>query len=433
MFLSDCLGASKEGHLTIGGLDSVGLAERFGTPLYVMDENLIRENIRSFKQSIDRYYAGRGMVAYASKAFSCKAIYKIAAEEGIGTDVVSAGELYTAMSAGFDPKMIVYHGNNKTAEELAAAVDKGVGRIVVDNLTELELLCGIARSAKKKVRILFRIKPGVDAHTHSFIRTGQIDSKFGLALETGEAMEAVKAALGCPELELVGIHCHIGSQIFDIDPFQHAAEVMLRFMGSVRDECGYLLKELNLGGGFGIKYLPEHDPDDYDTYMKRVSETVEHTTADLKLEKPFIIIEPGRSIVGPAGITLYKVGAVKHIPGVRTYVSVDGGMTDNPRYILYQSEYDVMIANRATEQKTDVVTVAGRCCESGDLIQENAPIQTPHVGDVMAVLATGAYNYSMASNYNRLPKPAVVFVKDGEARTVIRRETLEDLVRNDLE
>ena len=433
MFISDCLNVNKEGHLTIGGISTVSLAEKYGTPLYVMDENLIRDNIRSFKKSIERYYAGHGLVAYASKAFACKAMYAICKDEGIGVDVVSGGELYTALQAGFDPENIVFHGNNKTPDELAMAVKAGVGRIVVDNISELHLLDGIARAAGKNVRIMFRIKPGVDAHTHNFIRTGQIDSKFGFALETGEAMAAVEEALKLPELTLVGLHCHIGSQIFDIEPFEHAAEVMLQFMGEIKNKYGAVLKELNLGGGFGIKYLPEHDPDDYDTYMKRVSTVVKKTTAQLGMPEPFILIEPGRSIVGPAGITLYKVGAIKEIPGIRTYVSIDGGMGDNPRYILYQSDYDVMVANKAAEQKTEVVTVAGKCCESGDLIQENASIQHVEVGDVLAVLATGAYNYSMASNYNRIPRAAVVFVKDGRDRLAIRRETYDDLVLCDCE
>ena len=349
MFISDCLDVNQLGHLTIGGYDTVELAQSYGTPLYVMDEMQIRENCRKYVNSIRSYYKGNGMALYASKAFSCKAIYKIVQQEQMGVDVVSGGELYTAKAAGFPAEKIVFHGNNKTPEELVMAVEYGVRRIVVDNLSELELLNEIAASADKTVDILFRIKPGIDAHTHDFVKTGQIDSKFGFALETGEAMEAVKAAIIQPHLRLKGVHCHIGSQIFDIDPFEHAAEVMMGFIADIKRECGYEIEELNLGGGFGIKYLPENNPVPYDSYMERVSKVVYACCDRLGVKVPFIYVEPGRSIVGAAGITLYTVGAIKEIPNVRTYVSVDGGMTDNPRYILYKSEYDAVIANKADQ------------------------------------------------------------------------------------
>lgn len=432
MFVSDCLDVNALGHLTIGGVDTIALAQQFGTPLYVMDEQQIRANCRKYKNSIDRFYDGNGIVAYASKAFCCKAICKIALEEGLGLDVVSSGELYTAKSVGFPPERIYFHGNNKTVPELADALAYGVGRIVVDNLTELELLNKLAAAQHKKVKIMLRIKPGIDAHTHAFIRTGQIDSKFGLALETEEAMQAVKAALACSHIELTGIHCHIGSQIFDIAPFELAAQVMLGFIAQIKDETGTELCELNLGGGFGIKYAPDHQPAEYDAYMECVSATVHKKCAELGLQVPYITIEPGRSIVGTAGITLYTVGSVKKIPDVRTYVAIDGGMADNPRYIMYQSEYHAMIANKANQQRDMTVTVAGKCCESGDLIGEGMVIQQTQPGDTLAVLATGAYNYSMASNYNRLPRPAVVMVNEGVARTVIMRESFEDILKNDL-
>ncbi|MBC8584068.1 diaminopimelate decarboxylase [Youxingia wuxianensis] len=432
MFVSDCLNVNELGHLTIGGRDTVELAQTFGTPVYVMDEQQIRKSCESYRESINKYYGGQGLVAYASKAFCCKAICKMIDEEGLGLDVVSIGELYTAQSVNFPPEKIFFHGNNKTVQELLAALEYEVGHIVVDNLTELEILNQLAISQNKKANIMFRIKPGIDAHTHDFVRTGQIDSKFGLALETGEAMQAVKAAVGMSHINLKGLHCHIGSQIFDIEPFQHAAQVMLGFMAEIKAQTGLELSELNLGGGFGIKYLPEHDPVEYDRYMMLVSQTVKTTCQEKGLKTPFIIIEPGRSIVGPAGITLYTVGSVKEIPGIRTYVSVDGGMGDNPRYILYQSEYEALIANKAGQPKTRTVTIAGKCCESGDLLGENMPIQEVAPGDILAVLATGAYNYSMSSNYNRISKPAVVMIKDQQARTVVKRETLEDIVRNDL-
>lgn len=432
MFVSDCLNVNELGHLTIGGMDTVALAEQYGTPLYVMDEEQIRSNCRKYKNSIDRFYNGNGIAAYASKALCCKALCKIAMEEGMGLDVVSGGELHTAMSVGFPPEHIFYHGNNKTVEELVTALQYGVGRIVVDNLTELDVLNQLASAQGKNVNIFFRIKPGIDAHTHEFIRTGQIDSKFGLALETGEAMEAVKLASAYKNITLKGLHCHIGSQIFDIEPFELAAQVMLGFIADIKRETGMELHELNLGGGFGIKYVPDHQPVEYDRYMERVSKVVHQTCAQLGLQIPYIIIEPGRSVVGNAGITLYTIGAVKNIPNVRTYVSVDGGMTDNPRYALYHSEYHALVANKANQQRDMTVTVAGKCCESGDLIGEGMLIQKAQAGDILAVLATGAYNYSMSSNYNRLPKPPVVMVKDGESRVVIKRETYDDILKNDL-
>ncbi|MCI8492563.1 MULTISPECIES: diaminopimelate decarboxylase [Anaerotruncus] len=433
MFVSDCLGLNKLGHLTIGGCDTVALAQTYGTPLYVMDEDEIRRACASYRSSIERYYDGRGLVTYASKAFCCKAACKIAAEEGLGLDVVSGGELYTAISAGFPAERIFFHGNNKTVQELTEALAYGVGQIVVDNFDELETLNQLALSRGEPANILFRIKPGIDAHTHDFVRTGQIDSKFGLALETGEAMQAVRAAVSMQGVRLRGVHCHIGSQIFDIEPFEHAAEVMLGFIADVRDQTGCELEILDLGGGFGIKYLPEHDPVEYDRYMQRVARTVRRVSQARGIKTPFIVIEPGRSIAGPAGVTLYTAGAVKEIPGVRTYVSIDGGMCDNPRYILYRSEYEAMVANKASQPKTRTVTLAGKCCESGDLIGEGMQIQEIHPGDIIAVLATGAYNYSMSSNYNRIPRPPVVMLRGGQARVVVKRETYEDLVRNDLE
>jgi len=432
MFVSDCLGVNALGHLTIGGRDTVELAQTFGTPLYVMDENEIRRACRSYRKSIDEYYGGNGLAAYASKAFSCLEMCRIAAQEGMGLDVVSGAELYTALAAGFPVEKIFFHGNNKTPEELTYAVRNNVGRIVVDNLYELEILAQVAKAAGKTVPVMLRVKPGVDAHTHDFVKTGCIDSKFGLALENGEAFEAVRRTLELHDLRLTGLHCHIGSQIFDIEPFELAARVMLELIGRIKRRLHFEIDELNLGGGFGIKYIPGHDPVEYEKYMKRVSGVVKGACREQGIKTPFIIIEPGRSIAGPAGITLYKVGGIKDIPGVRTYVSVDGGMADNPRFALYQSEYDMLIANRAQEQKTGRVTVAGRCCESGDLLGEAVPLQKVKAGDILAVLVTGAYNYSMSSNYNRLPKPAVVLVNGEDARVIVRRETYEDVVRNDV-
>ncbi|ADU26029.1 diaminopimelate decarboxylase [Ethanoligenens harbinense] len=432
MFVSDCLNVNLRGHLTIGGCDTLELAEQFGTPLYVMDEATITQNCRKYVESIGTYYNSRGRVYYASKAFCCKEICRIMENAGMGLDVVSGGELYTAMSVGFPADRICFHGNNKTPGEINYALDCGVGRFVVDNLTELALLNTLALARNKKPSVLFRIKPGIDAHTHNFIRTGQIDSKFGLALETGEAEEAVRQAVALPGVSLTGMHCHIGSQIFDIAPFELAAEVMVNFMADMRDRHGADLTELNLGGGFGIQYVPGQNPVPYDRYMQAVSETVKKTCEARDMETPFIMLEPGRSIVASAGITLYTVGAVKDIPGVRTYVSVDGGMGDNPRYALYQAEYAAVVAGKAAEKPTETVTIAGKCCESGDLIQEHTAIQPVQAGDILAVFATGAYNYSMASNYNRIPRPATVMIRDRQPRVIIRRESFEDLVRNDV-
>lgn len=432
MFVSDCLDVNAQGHLTIGGLDTVELAKEFGTPLYVMDENQIRQHCRDFVESMNETYDGHGHVLYASKAFSCKEMCRICKEEGMGLDVVSGGELYTALQAGFPADRIYLHGNNKTADELQMALDAGIARIIVDNLTELHTLNELAAQAGRKADIMFRIKPGIDAHTHSFIRTGQIDSKFGLALETGEAMAGVREALRMAHINLCGLHCHIGSQIFDIDPFDLAARVMIEFIAEIKKETGFAVRELNLGGGFGIKYRSKDRPEACRAYMGRVAKAVRSHAAFCGVETPDIFIEPGRSIAGTAGITLYTVGAVKNIPGVRTYASVDGGMDDNPRYILYQSDYEVVCANRADKPRDTTVTVAGKCCESGDLIQEHAPVQSLEPGDILAVLSTGAYNYSMSSNYNRIPRPPVVMVRDGKARVVVRRETYDDLIRNDL-
>lgn len=420
------------GELILGGVGVKTLAAQYGTPLYVMDENVIRSNMRAFKSSMDKYYGGKGLVCYASKAFSCKEIYRIAKEEGIGADVVSIGEMYTAKSIGFPMDQVCFHGNNKTRRELEAALDWGVTRIVVDNLTELHTLSALAKEKGIIAEILLRIKPGIDAHTHNFIRTGQIDSKFGLALETGEAMEGVKEALAAESVTLRGLHCHIGSQIFSVDPFVHAAEVMMGFLGQIKAETGVELPELNLGGGFGILYTDEDEPVPFGDYMEPVSRAVKASAEKLGLSQPFVLIEPGRSIVGEAGTTLYTVGSVKEIPDIRTYVSVDGGMGDNPRYILYQAKYDMILANRVNEPATETVTVAGRCCESGDLLGENVPLAPAKPGDLLAVFATGAYNYSMASRYNRVGIPPVVMVKDGASRVIVRGESLEDLVRNDL-
>lgn len=432
MFTERNLSVNERNHLVIGKNDTVELAKKFGTPLYVMDEELIRENCRIYKNAIDKYYGGNGLVLYANKAFCTVSMCRLIAEEGLGADVVSGGELYTALKAGFPTDKIYFHGNNKTDEELLMAVENGVGNIIVDNAYELERINNIAKEHGVVQNIMFRIKPGIDAHTHNYIKTGQIDSKFGVALENGEAFEICAQAKDMPNVNLNGLHCHIGSQIFDVEPFCKAAEVMLNFAGDLKDRLGIEIKNLNLGGGYGIMYTENDDPVPYDEYIKNVSAVVKNTAEKRGLQTPFILMEPGRSIVGPAGITLYTVGGVKDIKGVRKYVSVDGGMGDNPRYILYHAEYSAVIANRAGDAPTDKVTVAGKCCESGDLLLENTMLAPAREGDILAVLGTGAYNYSMASNYNRIPRPAVVLVCNGDAKVAVRRETYEDILQNDV-
>ena len=428
---SESLQINAQGHLTIGGCDAVELAREYGTPLYVLDETGVRAACRSYRDSIDRFYGGRGMVCYASKAFCCKEICRIMHDEGMGLDVVSEGELYTALSAGFPAEKICFHGNNKTDSELLYALRENVGLMIVDNDYELERLNRFAGEMGKRPNIAFRIKPGVDAHTHDFVRTGQIDSKFGVALENGEALAIIKKALAMQHLRLKGVHCHIGSQIFELEPFELAAERMVELMAQVRDETGYVIEELDLGGGFGICYTEKDAALRYDSYMEKVSVVVKEACERLHFPQPFMMLEPGRSIVGPYGVTLYTVGAIKEIPGVRIYAAVDGGMTDNPRYALYQSRYTVYHAHKSGSlERFDVV---GRCCESGDIIQPGVELPGDTCrGDLLAVCTTGAYNYSMASNYNRLCRPALVMVRGGKARLAVRRQTFADLVACDL-
>lgn len=408
------------------------LCEKYGTPLYVLDENAVRSHCRLYKDAVDKCYGGNGLIFFASKALCNTAVVKLVKEEGLGADVVSGGELYTALRAKMEPEKICMHGNNKTDEEIDFAVKSGVGRIVVDNLPELERINEAAKSYNKKQKILFRIKPGIDAHTHNFIMTGQIDSKFGFALETGEAEEAVLKALEYKNLVIGGVHCHIGSQIFEAEPFEAAAKVMIDFIATIKEKTGCEMTELNLGGGFGVTYTDNDDPIQFDKYIEEVSLVIKDEAKKRNVKLPFIMMEPGRSITATAGVTLYRVGAVKEIPGIRKYVSVDGGMCDNPRYILYQAEYTALCANKAGDKKTDVMTLAGKCCESGDLLGENMPVQPMEPGDIVAVLTTGAYNYSMASNYNRICRPAMVMVNNGESRIIVKRESFEDLVRNDV-
>ncbi len=433
MLKHDHMQINQEGHLVLAGCDTTDLCKKYGTPLYAFDEDRIRENMREYKNSIDEFYGGKGLCLYASKAFSTMYMYKIAQEEGLGVDVVSGGELYTALKAGFNPQNIVFHGNNKSAEEIEMAIKENVGRIVVDGDGEIEKIDFFCRKYSKKANILIRVKPGVDAHTHEFISTGHIDCKFGFAIANGEALEFIRYAMTFKDtVNITGLHCHIGSQIFLFEPFRHTAEIMMNFYVTLKNELGLTLPELDMGGGFGIKYVESDTPVSFKGYIEAISDTIKDICTQNGIDIPFIYMEPGRSIVGDAGITLYSVGTVKDIKNVRKFVSVDGGMADNPRYILYGSEYDAIIANRANDKAEEYVTLCGKCCESGDILIEKCHLPKVKSGDIVAVMSTGAYNYSMASNYNRLPRPCAVMVSKGKDKLIIKRETYEDIIKNDI-
>ncbi len=422
----------NNGHLYISGVDVVELARKYKTPLYVMSENVVRANCRELKGALDKYYDSFGMITYASKAFCIKEMCKIVNSEGLGVDAVSGGELYTAKEAGVPMEKIHYHGNNKTVDEIKMGVESGVGKFIVDSKEELIKIDSFAGDMGKKQRVLLRLTPGVDAHTHDFIKTGQIDSKFGFPIETGAADEILEFALTLKNIELTGFHCHIGSQIFETEPFVEAASIMLDFINDAEDKYGIEFKDLVLGGGFGIIYTQEDNPLPLSEVLKPVLTYIKERRIKEGKKLIFLGFEPGRSIAGPAGMTLYTVGSVKEIKGIRTYVSVDGGMSDNPRFALYQAKYEFVLPEKAELPKEKIVTVCGKCCESGDVLGENVPIGPVESGDILGVLATGAYNYSMASNYNRIPRPAIVFVKDGKDRLVVKRESYEDLLSLEL-
>lgn len=426
------IGINKNGNLTFAGQDTVELAEKYSTPLYLIDENKVREKMRIYVEAINKYFPSGSMPLYASKALCFKKIYKIASEENMGIDVVSSGELYTALKAGFPMEKVFFHGNNKTDFDINFAIENKIGYFVCDNLYELEAIDKIAQSHGVIQKILLRLTPGIDPHTHVKISTGKVDSKFGIAIETGQAEEAVKIALSKKNINLCGYHCHIGSQTFDIEPFADGAEIMLKFIAHIKEVCGYEAEILNLGGGMGVKYV-DGDPEiDYAKNIHDIAEVIGEKCNSLNISFPVILMEPGRSIVADAGMTLYTVGSTKEIPGYKSYISIDGGMTDNPRYTLYESPYTVAIANKADKPSQSVYTIGGRCCESGDIIQENVNLPLAEKGDILAVMTTGAYNYSMASHYNRIPNPPVIMLKDGESYVAVKRETFDDLIKNDL-
>ncbi|KOO44044.1 diaminopimelate decarboxylase [Priestia koreensis] len=431
MFLHGTSRINNEGHLEIGGVDTVHLAKQFGTPLYVYDVALIRQKARQFKETFEKHHV-KAQVAYASKAFSSVAMVQLVHDEGLSLDVVSGGELYTALKAGFPKEKIHFHGNNKSKAELEMALQENIGCIVVDNFYEIELLKEVSSHAKGKIPVLLRLTPGVEAHTHDYITTGQEDSKFGFGLQNGQADEAIKRVREDDRFHLLGIHCHIGSQIFETTGFVMAIQKLFTKIKEWKENIDFIPEVVNLGGGFGIRYTEEDTPIPVSQYVDVIINEVKKQVALMDIPFPEIWIEPGRSLVGDAGTTLYEVGARKSVPDIREYLSIDGGMSDNIRPALYQAKYEAVLANKANEPNKDVVSIAGKCCESGDMLIWDIPLPAAKPHDLLAVFCTGAYGYAMASHYNRLTKPAVVFVEDGDAQLVIKRETYEDLVRNDL-
>ena len=423
---------TRDGTLYFAGHNTVQLAQKYGTPLYLMDETRIRENCRMYLRAFRRHFGENARPLYASKAASFKRMYEIMRSEGMGVDVVSAGEIHTAALAGFPMEQAYFHGNNKTDAEIQYAIEQGVGYFVADNHEELDAINRIAGALGKQQRVLLRLTPGIDPHTYEAVATGKVDSKFGAAIETGQAEALFQYARALPNVTLVGFHCHVGSQVFDEDVFERAGQIMLEFVALLRNRYGFATQQLDLGGGYGVRYCESDKQVDIEQRIGEVASSLKASAAALGIPLPTILMEPGRSIVADAGMTLYTVGTVKRIPGYKNYVSVDGGMTDNPRHALYGAKYTAMVANKADRPADFPCTLAGRCCESGDVIGENIALTRPERGDKVAVLTTGAYNYSMASNYNRFGRPAVVMVCQGEDRLVVRRETLEDLTRCDV-
>ncbi|MCU1622088.1 MAG: lysA [Frankiales bacterium] len=423
---------SAEGVLTLGGVDVRDLAAQHGTPLLVLDEDDLRARCRSWRQAFDAWPNGAD-VAYAGKAFLSKAVVKIVQEEGLGLDVCTGGELAVALAAGFDPARLWFHGNNKSVAELERAVDAGVGTVVVDSFEEVVRLAAVAERRDVRQRVYVRVTPGVEAHTHEYVQTGQEDQKFGFSLASGAAAEACRRVVGLPSLELVGIHCHIGSHIFDTHGFSLAAHRMVELLAAIRDEHGIELPELDLGGGHGIAYTAADDPMSTADHAAGLRAIVEKECANANLTVPRVVVEPGRAVVGPTTVTLYEVGTVKELPGLRTYVSVDGGMSDNIRTALYDARYTAVLASRTSTAEPKNVTVCGKHCESGDIVVHDVPLPADLApGDLVAVPASGAYHRSMASNYNHVPRPPVVAVKDGASRVIVRRETEDDLLALDV-
>lgn len=422
----------KDGTLNFAGVDTTYLAKKYGTPLYVMDEDKIREKCRIYVSAMKDAFGDNALPLYASKAASFKRMYEIVSEEKMGIDVVSSGEIFTALKAGFDLSNAYFHSNNKTDWDIEYAIDNNVGYFVVDNIEEVDAIDIIASSKNKTQKILLRLTPGIDTHTYEAINTGKVDSKFGTAIETGQAIKIVEHTLKKSNIELCGFHCHIGSQVFDSDTFFRGSEIMIEFIAQAKEKLGFVAKQLDLGGGYGVRYVDSDPTIDISDNIHQVAKCIFKKCEELNVEVPKILMEPGRSIVADAGMTLYTVGTVKTIPRYKNYVSIDGGMTDNPRYALYGSQYTAYIANRMDETYDFYCSLVGRCCESGDIIQENIYLPKPKRGDIAAVCTTGAYNFSMASNYNRLPIPAVVMVCGGNDYLAVKRQTLEHMTSNDI-
>jgi diaminopimelate decarboxylase len=431
--ICDNLDITADGILSFAGQNTVELAKKYGTPLYLMDEEKIRQNCRTYVNSMKKYFGDDSLPLYASKAASFKQIYRIVNEEGMGVDVVSAGELYTATQAGFPAEKIYFHGSNKTDFEIEYAIDCKIGYFIADSIEEISAIDLIAKDKGVCQKILLRITPGIDPHTYEAVATGKVDSKFGFAIETNAAETAVKYALEKQNIKLCGFHCHVGSQVFDSDVYFMTSDVMLDFAFDMKNKYGLNTEILNLGGGYGVRYIDGDPIIDIEDNISQVAQRIKSKCRELEIKVPSIRLEPGRSIVADAGLTLYEVGAVKKIPSYKNYVSVDGGMCDNPRYALYGSLYTVVLANKMNENKNLVCTVAGRCCESGDVIQENVLLpESVTRGDIVAVLTTGAYNYSMASNYNRVPKPPIVMLNDNKNYVAVKREDFFDITKNDI-
>lgn len=431
MILRDGLMIGAMHHLYIGGCDAVTLAEEYGTPLYVLDEQHIRSMCKAFIGSMNAY-APDGMVCYASKAFSTMAMCKIMAQEGMGLDVVSGGELYTALKAGFPMDKVTLHGNCKTPGELRMAIDLGVGRIVLDNRNEITMVQNVAASLGKNVSVLLRLNPGIDTHTHEAVQTATVDCKFGLGIDDGKALSAVHAVVACKNLTLTGVHVHLGSQIFEMEPYLRAIDRMTDFMLLASATVGKELEELIIGGGFGVRYTEKDQPTMNPREVVRVIASELKKQAQAKgMSMPRLILEPGRIIVAEAGVMLYTITSVKEIPEVRTYVGIDGGMMDNPRVALYGGEYEAVLANRADEAPAGTYAIAGRACEQGDVLGKDYKLPVPEVGDILAMPVAGAYQYSMASNYNRVPVPAVVITRYGKSAKIVERQRYEDIVQYD--
>ena len=424
---------NEYGELCFADMPLSPLAKKYGTPLYLYDEARVRHNCRTYLEAVREGFGEDARVMYASKAASFKQLYRIMKEEGMGVDVVSCGEIYTAFLAGFPLEKAYFHSNNKTDADIEFAIEKGVGCFVVDNAEELFAIEEVAKKHGIKQKIMLRITPGIDPHTYAAVATGKVDSKFGSAIETGQAKAITSLALTFEHLDLCGFHCHVGSQIFDAEVYLATSRVMLKFIADMERELGFICRDLDIGGGLGVRYIESQPKLDIKATILAVAEDMKATALELGITLPRISLEPGRSIVADAGLTLYTVGTVKRIPGYKSYVSVDGGMTDNPRFALYGSPYTILPVVDDEETERESCSIVGRCCESGDILQENVPLPTDiQRGELLACLTTGAYHYSMASNYNRIPRPPVVMLRDGESYLAVKRETAEDITRLDV-